>query len=67
MENTKLIGANSYLFGSYDITVMPHTERKLDLYVRDNFKMEIFEAKSFELSRINVKVYSYLCRLLRMD
>lgn len=56
MENSKLIGGNSYLYGNYDVTIMPHSERKLDLYVRDNFKMEIFEAKTYELTRINVKV-----------
>jgi hypothetical protein len=56
MENSKLIGGNSYLFGSYDITVMPHTDKKLDLYVRDNFKMEIFEVKGYDLNKINVRV-----------
>jgi hypothetical protein len=56
MENSKLIGANSYVFNSYDITVLPQSDKKLDLYVRDNFKMEIYEAKGYTLNKINVKV-----------
>ena len=66
MENSKLIGGHSFLYDNYDVTVMPLGEKKLDLYVRDNFKMEIFEAKGYELNRINVKVRLILLRLSRM-
>jgi hypothetical protein len=63
MENSKLIGGNSYIHGSYDITVMPHSDKKVDLYIRDNFKMEIFEVKGYELNKINIKVNHLLYRL----
>lgn len=56
MENSKLIGGISLNYDNYDVTLMPHADKKLDLYVRDNFKMEIYEAKAYNLNRINVKV-----------
>lgn len=56
MENSKLIGAHSFIYDSYDVTIMPQAEKKLDLYVRNNFKMEIYEARGYNLNRINVKV-----------
>ena len=60
-----MIGGNSYIFNNFDVTVMPHSEKKLDLYVRDNFRMEIFEAKGFELHKINTKVVKSSCRRWR--
>jgi 2C-methyl-D-erythritol 2,4-cyclodiphosphate synthase len=67
MENTKLIGANSYTLDNYDVTVLPRTDKIVDIYLRDNFKMEIYEAKNFTLNKINVKAVEDALRRNRKD
>lgn len=54
----KLIGCQEYTVDLYDIKLIPKDDRKFDLYVRHNTRMSIYEAKNYELTKINVKVLS---------
>lgn len=60
MEISKLIGCQEYTVGLYDIRLMPKDDKKFDVYVRHNTRMSIYEAKGYELTRINIKVLQSL-------
>jgi hypothetical protein len=56
MDISKQIGCQEYTLGLYDLKLMIKDDRKLDIYVRHNTRMSIYEAKNYELIKINIKV-----------
>lgn len=58
----KLIGCQEYTHGLYDVKLLPKDDRKFDICVRHNVRMDIYEAKDYELTKINIKVKGGLCR-----
>lgn len=66
MEISKLIGCLEYSVDLYDIKLLVKDDKKLDIYVRHNTRMSIFEAKGYELTKISSKVHHVAdCRLWR--
>jgi hypothetical protein len=56
MEISKLIGCHEYTHGLFDFKLLAKDDRKFDVYVRHNTRMSIYEAKGYELTKINIKV-----------
>jgi hypothetical protein len=56
MELLGLIEYQEYTLGLYDFKLLTNNDRKLDIYVRHNTRMSIYEAKGCELNNINNKV-----------
>ena len=56
MEISKLIGCSEYTVGLYDFKLLAKDGSKIDIYARHNTRMAIYEARDYELGRINLKV-----------